>query len=104
MYEFGFDVGQRVRITHRVPRLSGTLTSVVEGEVVSYGQSKTGSWFAHSKDKKLWLDRVELRKDDGEIVVVNLDRFTTVEPTPGGDGRGDGAGAASADAGAGASG
>ena len=82
MYEFEFEIGQRVRVTHRVPRLSGTLTSVVEGEVVSYGQSKTGSWFAHSKDKKLWLDRVELRQDDGELVVVNLDQYTIVEPAP----------------------
>ena len=103
MYEFGFEVGQRVRITHRVPRLSGTLTSIVEGEVVSYGQSKTGSWFAHSKDKKLWLDRVELRKDDGELVVVNLDQYTYVEAA-GVESASGGADAPSADAGAGAAG
>ncbi|MBX3315584.1 MAG: hypothetical protein KF902_01830 [Phycisphaeraceae bacterium] len=44
-----------------------------------FGQATTGSWFAHSKDKKLWLDRLELKKDDGEIVVVNLDRYSRVE-------------------------
>ena len=43
------------------------------------GQQKTGSWYAHSRDKKLWLDRLELRKDDGEIVVINLDQRTAVE-------------------------
>jgi len=80
MNEFEFHPGTRVKITHQFPRQSGTLTTQVEGEVVSFGQSKTGSWFAHSKDKKLWLDRVELKKDDGELVVVNLDQYTSVEP------------------------
>ena len=79
MNEFAFQPGQRIRITQQVPRLSGTLTTRIEGEVVSFGQSKTGSWFAHSKDKKLWLDRVELRKHDGELVVVNLDQYSRVE-------------------------
>ncbi|MEL6330635.1 MAG: hypothetical protein AAFR38_13340 [Planctomycetota bacterium] len=77
--EFQFELGSRVRITQSVPRLSGTMTTQVEGEVVSFGQSKTGSWFAHSKDKKLWLDRVELRKADGELVVCNLDQYSVVE-------------------------
>jgi hypothetical protein len=77
---FDFTVGQRVRIVQQIPRLSGTGTVTVEGEVVSFGQTKTGSWFAHSKDKKLWVDRVELRKDDGELVVCNLDQYTHVEP------------------------
>jgi len=64
----------------QIPRTSGTMTTRVEGVVESYGQSKTGSWFAHSKDKKLWLDRVVLKKDDGELVVCNLDQYTSVEP------------------------
>jgi len=79
MWEFPFKPGQRVLITQQVPRLTGTMATRVEGRVVSFGQSKTGSWFAHSKDKKLWLDRVELQKDDGERVVVNLDQYSRVE-------------------------
>lgn len=71
--------GQRVRITQQLPRQTGTHLITVEGTVVRFGQAKTGSWFAHSKDKKLWLDRVELRKDDGELVVVNLDHYSRVE-------------------------
>jgi hypothetical protein len=43
------------------------------------GKGKTGSWFAHGKDDKVWLDRIELRKDDGEMVVCNLDQFSEVE-------------------------
>jgi hypothetical protein len=47
--------------------------------VVSCGQAKTGSWFARSKHDRLWLDRIELRKADGEIVILNLDEFSCVE-------------------------
>ena len=74
-----FQPGQRVRITQTVPRLSGDMTTTVEGVVLRVGQGKTGSWFAHSKDHKLWLDRVEIRKDDGELVVCNLDQHSRVE-------------------------
>lgn len=74
-----FEAGQRVRITQQVPRQSGTHTITVEGTVLRFGQATTGSWFAHSKDKKLWLDRLELKKDDGELVVVNLDQYSRVE-------------------------
>lgn len=77
--EQGFRIGQRVRVTQQVPRLSGAMSLTVEGVVVSFGQGKTGSWFAHSRDHKLWLDRVELRKDDGELVVCNLDQYSRVD-------------------------
>ncbi len=71
--------GMRIRITQQIPFAKGTISSSVEGEVVRLGQQKTGSWFAHSRDDKLWLDRVELRKLDGEIVVCNLDQYSRVE-------------------------
>lgn len=71
--------GQRVRITQQIPQGTATWTTSVEGEVVALRQAKTGSWFAHSKDDRLWLDRLELRRDDGEIVVCNLDRFSRVD-------------------------
>lgn len=74
--------GARVRVTQQVPKLGNagdTLATTVEGVVVSAGQSKTGSWFAHGKDGKLWVDRLVLRKDDGEIATLNLDRYSCVE-------------------------
>ncbi len=73
-------VGDRVKVTQQTPRQQGVITISVEGVVVRMGQQKTGSWYAHSKDDKLWLDRLELRKSDGELVVLNLDRYTLVEP------------------------
>ena len=74
--------GQRVRITQQVPRQSGTMTITIEGIVVSTGRGKTGSWFAHGKDDKVWLDRVEVRRDTGEMVVCNVDQYTKVDVLP----------------------
>ena len=74
-----YKVGDRVRITQQVPRLSGTMVTTVEGELMVAEQQKTGSWFAHSEDKKRWGDRVQIRKDDGELVWCNLDRYSRVE-------------------------
>jgi hypothetical protein len=74
-----FKPGQRVRITQQVPRPNKSPTLTVEGVVEAFEQQKTGSWYAHSEDKKLWLDRLRLRKDDGEIVYCNLDHYSRVE-------------------------
>ncbi|TVQ60703.1 MAG: hypothetical protein EA379_07805 [Phycisphaerales bacterium] len=71
--------GQRVRVTQQIPRIKDTLTIAVEGVVRRFGQQKTGSWFAHSKDNKVWLDRLEILKSDGEVVVCNLDQYSRVE-------------------------
>ena len=71
--------GQRVRVTSSTPKGDRFLTSQFEGVVVRVGRQKTGSWFAHSKDKKLWIDRLELTMDDGEIRVCNLDQYTRVD-------------------------
>lgn len=75
----GYTVGSRVRVTKMLSHGESLSPFVIEGEILRMGQQKTGSWFAHARDKKLWLDRLELRKDDGEIVVVNLDQNSSVE-------------------------
>lgn len=73
--------GTRVRVTQQLPAVRRVVgTTAVEGTVVRYRQAKTGSWFAHALHDRLWLDRLELRKDDGELVVLNLDQYTVIEP------------------------
>jgi hypothetical protein len=74
-----FEPGQRVVVTQQIPKRESVWTTQVAGAVVRYEQRKTGSWFARSKDDKLWLDRLVLRKDDGEIVVCVLDAYTHIE-------------------------
>lgn len=74
-----YPVGARVRVIKPVAFQKQPLVTEVEGTVERFEQRKTGSWFAHSKDDRLWLDRLFLRKDDGEQVVFNLDPQTRVE-------------------------
>jgi hypothetical protein len=74
--------GTRVRVTQQVPQVADVWTTTVEGTVVRFRQAKTGSWFAHGADDKLWLDRLEVRLEDGELVTLNLDRYSVIEPLP----------------------
>ncbi len=71
--------GVRVRITQQIAARHYSLGTKIEGTVVSYEQKTTGSWFAHSRDDKLWLDRITIRKSDGEISILNLDDYTDIE-------------------------
>lgn len=71
--------GQRVRVTQQLAQRDDVWTNTVEGVVTRYQQTKTGSWFAHAKDDQLWLDRLEVRLDDGELVILNLDQYSVIE-------------------------
>ena len=75
--------GTRVRVTQQMPHRDRPWSSTVEGRITRFQQAKTGAWFAHAKDDQLWLDRLELETDDGELVVLNLDRYTVIEEVGG---------------------
>jgi hypothetical protein len=72
--------GQRVRVTQQLPHRDRVWSNAVEGVITRFRQAKTGSWFAHAKDDRLWLDRLELQTDDGELTILNLDQYTVIEP------------------------
>lgn len=72
--------GMRVRITQQMPAVRHVSTTSIEGVVLRYRQLETGSWFAHGRHDRLWLDRLEIQKSDGEIVVLNMDQYTVIEP------------------------
>lgn len=83
MYEaIPLQAGVRVRVTQQMPQVGQVWTTTVEGTIVRWRQAQTGSWFAHSRGDRLWLDRLELRRDDGEVIVLNLDRYSVIEPAP----------------------
>lgn len=71
--------GAKVKITQQIAARDYSLASETVGMIVSYLQKTTGSWYAHSKNDKLWLDRLKIRKADGEIITLNLDDYTVVE-------------------------
>ena len=86
--------GAKVKVTQQIAARDYSLTSDVVGTVLRFEQKQTGSWYAHSKNDKLWLDRLLLKKEDGELTTLNLDDYSHVElltPAP--------VGAAEADAG-----
>ena len=74
--------GARVKITQQIPARHYAWSSDVRGTVVTFQQKQTGSWFAHSKNDKLWLDRLLIRKDDGEMTTLILDDYSRVEIEP----------------------
>ena len=71
--------GARVKVTQQIAARDYAWISEVRGTVVSYEQKQTGSWFAHSRGDKLWLDRLTLRKDDGELTTLVLDEFSNID-------------------------
>jgi hypothetical protein len=73
--------GARVKVTQQIAHRdrSRVVLREVRGTVVGYDQRQTGSWFAHSRDEKLWLDRLTIRKDDGELTTLILDEYSHVE-------------------------
>jgi hypothetical protein len=71
--------GTRIRVTQTIHRREGDWHTAVTGEVLTFGQEKTGSWYAHSPKGKLMLGRIRLRKDDGELTTITLDERSRVE-------------------------
>jgi hypothetical protein len=71
--------GALVEVTQQIAHRNRPLTNTVRGTIVAFEQRQTGSWYAHSKDDKLWLDRLVLKKEDGEITTLNLDDYTRIE-------------------------
>ena len=71
--------GVRVKVTQQIAARHYALTSDVTGTIIEYEQKQTGSWYAHSKNDKLWLDRLLIRKADGELTTLNLDDYSHVE-------------------------
>jgi len=72
-------VNDRVEVTQTVERREGAWETTVCGTVVKVEEQPTGSWFANGADGKLWLGRLELRKDDGELTSLILDRRSRIK-------------------------
>lgn len=69
---------QKVRVRQRIRTRGGPWDTEVEGTVVSCAPQPTGSWFAHGKQDRLWLQRLRLRRSDGEMIDLVLDGDSSV--------------------------
>ena len=79
MMEADVKPGMRISVTQCIERRGGQWETEVSGTILSAEPLPTGSWFAHGKDDKLWLVRLEIQKDDGEITRLVLDRNTRIQ-------------------------
>lgn len=64
---------KRVRVMKRIGEREGAWTTSIAGIVGRAAERPTGSWLAGGKGDKRWLNRLLLKKDDGEPVLVSLD-------------------------------
>lgn len=71
--------GTRVRVTQSFQGGAQAVEARVEGVVEAWEAEPTGSWHAHGKDGRLWLNRLRLRKDDGELTLLVIDERSDVE-------------------------
>jgi hypothetical protein len=71
--------GAKVKITQQIVARDHTWLSEVVGTILAFEQAKTGSWYAHARDDRLWLDRLKLKKENGETSILNLDQYSLVE-------------------------
>jgi hypothetical protein len=78
MMQVDIQPGQRIRVRQTIARREGAWSGETVGTVLSIEAEPTESWFAHSRDNKLWLRRLRLRKDDGELTTLTLDQHSDV--------------------------
>jgi len=71
-------LSQLVRVAQTIATHDGAWMTEVQGRVVSASREPTGSWFAHGKNGRLWLDRLRIQKGDGEITDLILDPTSIV--------------------------
>ena len=74
--------GTHVEVTQRIISGEQVFTCTVVGTVLSHQTEPTGAWFAHDEGGRLLLDRLRLRKNDGEETVLVLDGHTVIEVLP----------------------
>lgn len=74
--------GQKIRVRQAIDRREGEWQLDVTGTIVQVELEPTGSWYAHAKDDKLWLTRIRLKKDSGELTTLTVDQHTEVDLLP----------------------
>lgn len=76
------ELGQNIRVVQTVETREGPWRTEVVGKVVSFLPQSTGSWFAHGRHDKLWLQRLRLLRPDGELIDLIVDAATEVTSMP----------------------
>ena len=73
-----FPAATPVCVRQTVERRGESFSAEVVGTVESWERQPTGSWHVRGKNARLWLDRLVLRKADGELVLLVIDDSTEI--------------------------
>lgn len=73
-----FPPGTPVLVRQTVERRGRSYQTRVAGVVEAWDELPTGSWYAHGRKDRLWLERLRLRKVDGEETLLVLDDITSI--------------------------
>jgi hypothetical protein len=76
--EARFPPGTPVCVRETIERRGEATEVETVGVVESWEDLPTGSWYAHGKNDRLWLQRLKLRKADGEITLLVVDNRTAI--------------------------
>jgi len=68
-----------IEVSQQIAYRDRTVVTKITGTVVKIEQAETGAWWAHAHHAKLWLDRVTLKMDDGELTDLILDQYSHVK-------------------------
>ena len=77
-YAAQFPPGTPVLIQQEIGFRGRPQFSRIAGTVEAWDKLPTGSWHAHGKNDRLWLERVKLRKHDGEVTLIVIDDMTHI--------------------------
>ena len=80
--------GTLVRVIRPIHQSDPSYRAEPVGVIEAWYEEPTGAWFAHGRNGKLWLQRLRLRKADGEISVLTIDDHTRVHPLESGEEQG----------------
>ena len=72
--------GTRVRVVQRIHQTDPSWQVATTGVIEAWEEEQTGAWYAHGRNGKLWLQRLRLRKSDGEVSVLTIDDQTRIHP------------------------
>ena len=71
--------GTRVRVVQEIHQTDPSYRAETAGVIESWDEEPTATWYAHGRNGRLWLERLRLRKADGEISVLAMDPHTRVQ-------------------------
>jgi len=80
MYTKRLAVGTKVRVIQDIHQSGTAYGAETVGVIDAWDGEPTGAWFAHGRNGRLWLQRLRLRKPDGEVSLLTIDDRTRVQP------------------------